>query len=86
MVRKKKCGLIVSVTKGDVAPGVMAGVTISCGVASGVPSADTSAEALLGQADAALYRAKEGGRNMVCQSRVPVLHGAAPGVVAYMIQ
>ncbi|MBP9149275.1 MAG: diguanylate cyclase [Rhodoferax sp.] len=41
-------------------------VTISLGVASCVPGADFSAEGLLGQADAALYRAKAAGRNRVC--------------------
>jgi diguanylate cyclase (GGDEF)-like protein len=41
-------------------------VTISLGVASGIPSATSSAEALLGQADAALYQAKKTGRNRVC--------------------
>lgn len=41
-------------------------VTISLGVASCIPSAGSSAQALLGQADAALYRAKGSGRNRVC--------------------
>ncbi|TXT40236.1 MAG: hypothetical protein FD135_1470 [Comamonadaceae bacterium] len=41
-------------------------VTISLGVASCMPSADSSADSLLAQADAALYRAKEAGRNRVC--------------------
>ena len=41
-------------------------VTISLGVASCVPSAESSAEFLITQADAALYRAKEMGRNRVC--------------------
>ncbi len=41
-------------------------VTISLGVASCVPALDASAESLVAQADAALYRAKEAGRNRVC--------------------
>jgi diguanylate cyclase (GGDEF)-like protein len=41
-------------------------VTISLGVASCIPSLESSAESLVAQADAALYRAKEEGRNRVC--------------------
>ena len=40
-------------------------VTISLGVASCVPSDDTSSATLVSQADAALYRAKQDGRNRV---------------------
>ncbi len=40
-------------------------VTISVGVASCIPSDDTSATSLVAQADAALYRAKQDGRNRV---------------------
>ncbi len=41
-------------------------VTISLGVAAGVPSETQSLATLISQADAALYRAKSEGRNRVC--------------------
>ncbi|MES2900552.1 MAG: diguanylate cyclase [Pseudomonadota bacterium] len=46
-------------------------VTISVGVASMVPSAEGSVEALLAQADKALYQAKNTGRNRVSHSSEP---------------
>ncbi|MGQ0801782.1 MAG: diguanylate cyclase [Pseudomarimonas sp.] len=41
------------------------GVTVSIGVASGVPDAQSEPEASVARADAALYRAKQAGRNRV---------------------
>ena len=41
-------------------------VTISAGVATGAPSADGDPETLVAAADAALFRAKDGGRNRYC--------------------
>ncbi|NJA90021.1 diguanylate cyclase [Rhodocyclus tenuis] len=41
-------------------------VTVSIGVASQVPAEGSSPQELIRQADAALYRAKQGGRNRVC--------------------
>ena len=47
------------------APGVPPFVTLSIGIATLVPSEDTRADWLLGQADQALYAAKYSGRNRV---------------------
>jgi diguanylate cyclase (GGDEF)-like protein len=41
-------------------------VTISCGVAACIPSEHVSPASLVADADAALYRAKQSGRNRVC--------------------
>ncbi len=43
-------------------------LTISLGVASMVPAPGTDASVLLAQADTALYRAKDSGRNAVCMA------------------
>ncbi|SEB51974.1 diguanylate cyclase (GGDEF) domain-containing protein [Terriglobus roseus] len=43
--------------------------TISCGVSAGIPALIPEASALLGAADAALYRAKRDGRNLVREWR-----------------
>jgi diguanylate cyclase (GGDEF)-like protein len=40
-------------------------VTLSIGVACAIPHADTTPDTLLAAADAALYRAKQGGRNRI---------------------
>ncbi len=60
--------------------------TASFGVAATVPSARTTAQSLLAAADAALYRAKAGGRDMVCHSRLPVIPGAVAAPGNYLIQ
>ena len=62
------------------------GATASFGVAAAVPSARTTAQSLLAAADAALYRAKAGGRDMVCHSRLPVIPGAVVAAGNYLIQ
>jgi diguanylate cyclase (GGDEF)-like protein len=46
-------------------------VTLSCGLAV-FPDDGLSSEAVLRAADMALYRAKEGGRDRVCTSQVPL--------------
>jgi diguanylate cyclase (GGDEF)-like protein len=52
----------LALTHAETAPGI---VTASLGVASFVPSRDRTPEDLVQQADAALYRAKQAGRNCV---------------------
>jgi len=49
---------------GETVPEVSRPITVSFGIASARPG--DSAETLLARADAALYRAKESGRNQVC--------------------
>jgi diguanylate cyclase (GGDEF)-like protein len=53
--------------KTELHPGADQRLTISIGVAT-ASAADRSADALLARADAALYLAKAGGRNQVCQA------------------
>ncbi|MBC7984824.1 MAG: sensor domain-containing diguanylate cyclase [Candidatus Obscuribacterales bacterium] len=60
----------VSETPLEIAPGVKYTITVSIGIAGVVPNRDdadlkTLAESLLAEADAALYRAKQAGRNRV---------------------
>jgi diguanylate cyclase (GGDEF)-like protein len=43
-------------------------VTVSIGVASMLPSEGTAVESLIASADKALYRAKQEGRNRICES------------------
>jgi diguanylate cyclase (GGDEF)-like protein len=43
-------------------------ITLSIGVASMVPQSDTTPEAFIRMADAAMYRAKNEGRNRVCEA------------------
>lgn len=54
-----------------------AAVTVSLGVAAGVPSEGMSMGSLVSDADVALYRAKHGGRNRVAEAEhsIPGLHG-----------
>jgi diguanylate cyclase (GGDEF)-like protein len=52
-------------------------LTVSVGVASMVPSQETSPETLIAAADSALYRAKREGRNRICLQSATSRHSAA---------
>jgi len=75
MTLAERIRLAVSESPLEVAPGVKHGLTVSIGVAGVTPARDetdvkTLAEALLAEADAALYRAKQQGRNRVELARI----------------
>ncbi len=59
---RRMCGAVAAMAVASPAGGV---VTISAGAAELVPSLDSTLRAWLDRADAALYRAKESGRNCV---------------------
>lgn len=58
----------------------LGGITASIGVASEVPKSQGDVNTLIERADAALYRAKEAGRNRVCVDQAEPGAGGAPAV------
>jgi len=54
-------------------------ITVSLGVALALPASEDSIDAVLRRADAALYRAKAGGRNQVALDDSPTLPDPLPG-------
>ncbi|MDA0661158.1 MAG: GGDEF domain-containing protein [Planctomycetota bacterium] len=61
----EKCRQLVEATPFSTCAGDIA-VTVSCGVAELDPSRHSKYSDLIAEADARLYRAKQGGRNQVC--------------------
>jgi diguanylate cyclase (GGDEF)-like protein len=75
MTLAERIRLAVSESPIEVAPGIKHTLTVSIGVAGITPAREerdvkTLAESLLAEADAALYRAKQYGRNRVELARL----------------
>ncbi|MBA3033619.1 MAG: diguanylate cyclase [Gammaproteobacteria bacterium] len=61
---------VVALVIPHAASATAATITVTLGIASCIPDADTAADQLLAAADAALYAAKTAGRNRVCETAI----------------
>ena len=68
VVARKICDGIASLKLPHARSSIGPYVTLSCGIATGIPSAQESPDTLIRSADSALYQAKTEGKNRICHA------------------
>ncbi len=68
IVARKICDRIASLQLPHARSSIGSYVTLSCGIATAVPSGEESPDTLIRSADSALYQAKNEGKNRICHA------------------
>ncbi len=71
IVARKICDRIASLQVPHARSSIGSYVTVSCGIATAIPSAQQSPDSLIRSADSALYQAKTEGKNRICHASKP---------------
>ncbi|MCC3454892.1 MAG: diguanylate cyclase [Microcoleus sp. PH2017_08_TRC_O_A] len=71
IVARKICDRIASLQLPHARSSIGSYVTVSCGIATAIPSAQQSPDILIRSADSALYQAKTEGKNRICHASKP---------------
>jgi two-component system cell cycle response regulator len=71
IVARKICEGLASLKLPHARSSIGSYVTVSCGIATAIPSAQQSPDSLIRSADSALYQAKTEGKNRICHASKP---------------